>query len=103
MTNPSMPSPGGDFDWTAPAGAYTSPPAGASPPDNSEKRGWLTGMRARMAALIAAGAIVGGGVALAVDHPSASSSTSASSSGTGAGTAPGGTGAAPDAGNGGTG
>jgi hypothetical protein len=45
-----------------------------------------------MAALIAAGAIVGGGVALAVDHPSSSNSTSASSTGQGAGTAPGGSG-----------
>ena len=78
MTNPpSMPASGGDFDWAAPAGAYAQPPpqprtdAPETPP---AKHGWWSGTKARIAALIAAGAIVGGGAALAVDHSSGSSS-----------------------------
>jgi hypothetical protein len=105
--NPSRPASGTEFDWTAPVGSYASPLAATSIPDAAEggtrKRGLLTGMRARLAALVAAGAIVGGGIALAVDHSSGSSASSASGAGTGTGTAQGGTGFAPASGSGGAG
>jgi hypothetical protein len=104
MTNPSMPASGGDFDWAAPTGAYAQPAAATVAPDATEtppaKHGWWSGTKARIAALIAAGAIVGGGAALAVDHSSGSSTTA---SGQGTGGAPGGSsgsGFAPGSGSG---
>lgn len=104
MTNPSMPASGGDFDWAPPTGSYAQSAATAAAPDATEtpavKRTWLGGAKARLAAMVAAGAIVGGGVGLAVDHSSGSSSTSASSSGQGAAGGPGGSGFAPGSSNG---
>jgi hypothetical protein len=104
MTNPSMPASGGDFDWAAPTGTYAQPATAAAAPDATEtppaKRNWLSGAKARLAAMVAVGAIVGGGVALAVDHSSGSSSTSAGSSGQGAAGGPGGSGFAPGSSNG---
>ncbi len=78
---PSTPAAGGDFDWTAPSGAYAQPaPAAASPEagNTERKRGRLTGAKTRLAAMVAAGAIIGGGVALAVEHSSGSSATASS-------------------------
>lgn len=100
-TNPSLPASGGDFDWAAPTGAYDQPATAAAAPDATEtppaKHSWWSGTKARIAALVAAGAIIGGGTALAVDHSSGSSSTA---SGQGTGSAPGGSGFAPGSSNG---
>src|SRR5436305_4537989 len=97
--NDEFPSPDGDQEWLPPTPQETTEPTGPPPADANRRARWL-----RPLALVAAGAVVGGGIAAAVSHDSTNASAATAPGHlTGTGQMPGipsGSGAAPGDGQG---